>query len=260
MKPLDHSPTCEATLKIVQMFKQNPSFYATWWLYRVFTVDIHRAVFWARLIKSSFLYLLFLLHYPSIQAEVWAVASPFKKFSCNSLWISYTFRACYLSSQPHKPLFDYVLSLCLISNRFTPDRRAPCLFGRKLYFFISTLYFLLSPSSSLISVPKIQEAVCQLWIPVRNNMFPTSKVFYFQPPGLAVSCFVYLRRFSTRLEWPVTPGRNASNFISALHIHGTIKYLLWFHLLSYTLVVLGLVIRNSSPNRHHIRLNWLRLN
>ena len=118
------------------------------------------------------------------------MASPFKKFPYNSPRISHNFCACYLSRQPHKPLFEYVASLCLISNRFTPERRTPWLLGRRLFFFISTLYFLLSRSPSLISLPKNQDTVYQFWVPVRKNMFPTKTVFYFQPPGLAVSYFI----------------------------------------------------------------------
>jgi len=33
----------------VQLFKQKPSFYATWWFGPVFAADIHWAVLWARL-------------------------------------------------------------------------------------------------------------------------------------------------------------------------------------------------------------------
>lgn len=118
------------------------------------------------------------------------MAASFKKFPYNSLRISHNFRACYLSRQPHMSSFDYVASLCLISNRLTPERRAPCLFGRRLFCNIATLYFLFTPPPSLIALPKIQETVCQLWIPVRKSMFLTGTVFYFQPPGLAVSYFI----------------------------------------------------------------------
>ena len=87
MKPLNRSSTSEATHKSCSYsnkwspwtaallrklnskraaIQTKPSFYTTWWLGPVFAADVHRAVFWARLIQSSSLYLLLLLHYPSI--------------------------------------------------------------------------------------------------------------------------------------------------------------------------------------------------